>query len=298
MLDVLSPSLPEWGRVPALCIASACRSICGVAGGASKAVLSAHFATRGNIGELNAKDGSQETVVNLLGMWVGGLVVGRIEGLVATWCWLIFLLSGHLWANWMAVRSVRLRTLNQCRASMVVARALQGENCGVEVVGKCESLFGRTDQIRSRGRRMGSFAFGGIEELLSSIEWKRQAGGRAYSGDAAILQALLEIFQREDFLIWWNRRQRRCLIVLKSTAGSNGNVGCDVYLKAMCHAWTVASEVDPKGRASEIEVLRRTLQTVQQAWQDCLVHIEQGGWDLNTADFDSESRSRLQIQID
>ncbi|RMZ90272.1 hypothetical protein DV736_g2502, partial [Chaetothyriales sp. CBS 134916] len=87
VLDVLSPSLPApLLRVPALCLASACRAICGVCGGSSKAILSAHFATRGNIGELNAKDGSQETVVSLLGMWVGGLVYisgptgGRGEG--------------------------------------------------------------------------------------------------------------------------------------------------------------------------------------------------------------------------
>jgi len=71
------------------------RSLCGVAAGSmspcflinrdlntkywnftgAKASLSAHFATKGNLGELNAKDSSQETVISLLGMLVGTLVV-------------------------------------------------------------------------------------------------------------------------------------------------------------------------------------------------------------------------------
>lgn len=71
------------------------RSLCGVAAGSmspcflinrdlntkywnftgAKASLSAHFATQGNLGELNAKDSSQETVISLLGMLVGTLVV-------------------------------------------------------------------------------------------------------------------------------------------------------------------------------------------------------------------------------
>ena len=47
VLDVLSPSLPAVARVPALCTASACRAVCGVCGGSSKAILSAHFCAGG-----------------------------------------------------------------------------------------------------------------------------------------------------------------------------------------------------------------------------------------------------------
>lgn len=54
ILDCLSPSLPPFGRVLVLCAAGVLRSLCGVAAGSSKASLSAHFATEGNLGELNA----------------------------------------------------------------------------------------------------------------------------------------------------------------------------------------------------------------------------------------------------
>jgi hypothetical protein len=54
LLDCLSPALPKASRVALLSLSSILRSLCGVAAGSSKASLSAHFATQGNLGELNA----------------------------------------------------------------------------------------------------------------------------------------------------------------------------------------------------------------------------------------------------
>lgn len=54
ILDCLSPALPKASRVCLLSASSVLRSLCGVAAGSSKASLSAHFATQGNLGELNA----------------------------------------------------------------------------------------------------------------------------------------------------------------------------------------------------------------------------------------------------
>lgn len=70
ILDCLSPALPPEMRVLALCLGGALRAVCGVCGGGAKAALSVHFAKAGNVGELNAKDSSQETVIGLLGMLV------------------------------------------------------------------------------------------------------------------------------------------------------------------------------------------------------------------------------------
>ena len=54
ILDCLSPAFPKATRVILLSQSSVLRSLCGVAAGSSKASLSAHFATQGNLGELNA----------------------------------------------------------------------------------------------------------------------------------------------------------------------------------------------------------------------------------------------------
>jgi hypothetical protein len=55
LLDCLSPAFPRPAKVGLLCFSGSLRALCGVAGGASKASLSVHFAKTGNVGELNAK---------------------------------------------------------------------------------------------------------------------------------------------------------------------------------------------------------------------------------------------------
>ena len=84
VLDTLSPYFSHVMlydtiscRGLALCLSGALRALCGFAAGGSKAALTMHFAqpedskVAGDIGDLNAKDGSKETVLALVGMIVG-----------------------------------------------------------------------------------------------------------------------------------------------------------------------------------------------------------------------------------
>lgn len=84
--DVVSPHLDDFAsvftsfhfgsglRITALCMSGCLRSLCGCVAGGSKAALTVHFATTsngtGDVGDLNAKDGSKETVLVLLGLLV------------------------------------------------------------------------------------------------------------------------------------------------------------------------------------------------------------------------------------
>lgn len=54
VLDCLSPAFPKPFRVLVLGFSSVLRSLCGVCAGSAKASLSAHFAKKGNLGEVNA----------------------------------------------------------------------------------------------------------------------------------------------------------------------------------------------------------------------------------------------------
>lgn len=81
-LDTLSPLLSvrylplhvPGLRVMALCLSSSLRSLCWVALGGSRAAINLHFATPvgaiGNVGDINAKDASKETIPALMGMLV------------------------------------------------------------------------------------------------------------------------------------------------------------------------------------------------------------------------------------
>jgi len=150
VLDVLSPQLDklvhtftgrDFGsgiRITALCLSGTSRALCGLVAGGSKAAVAMHFASdsvigSGDIGDLNAKDSSKETVLALVGLLVRAQVVlrGRNEitsfqlGFVilpyvnttrATHTLLAFLLAAHLGANFAAVRGLSMRTLNRQRA--------------------------------------------------------------------------------------------------------------------------------------------------------------------------------------
>ncbi|KAI1799185.1 DUF647-domain-containing protein [Daldinia bambusicola] len=122
-LSILSPALPTYPKIFTLCAAGALRALCGVSGGAAKASLSAHFAKNGNLAELNAKDGSQETVISLLGMLAGSMFVHVVHGKVAVGISMILLVIVHLWTNYQAVRSVQMRTLNRQRLTIILQEA-------------------------------------------------------------------------------------------------------------------------------------------------------------------------------
>jgi hypothetical protein len=78
ILNTFSPLLASHAipglRVGALCLSASFSALCGIAAGGSKAAITLHFATpidgTGDVGDLNAKDSSKETVLSLLGMLV------------------------------------------------------------------------------------------------------------------------------------------------------------------------------------------------------------------------------------
>lgn len=71
---VFSAILFPGARVIGLCTSAALRAVCGVLAGGAKAAITLHFATPrdgvGDVGDLNAKDSSKETILALLGMLV------------------------------------------------------------------------------------------------------------------------------------------------------------------------------------------------------------------------------------
>lgn len=120
VLDCLSPLAPAGvSRVTVLSAAGVLRALCGVAGGSSKASLSAHFARWGNLAEVNAKDSSQETIISLLGMLVGSFVVSHVTSFAATSVAFLALISLHLGSNYAAVRAVHMTSLNRQRTNIV-----------------------------------------------------------------------------------------------------------------------------------------------------------------------------------
>ncbi|ODQ67756.1 DUF647-domain-containing protein [Nadsonia fulvescens var. elongata DSM 6958] len=124
VFDCMSPMFPgnRNSKVILMCASGILRSICGVMAGGSRAALTQHFThpTKGSIADVNAKDQSQETVITLMGMLVGSVVIGKVEGEgLYMWVVLLSLLTIHLWTNYNAVASVIMQTINRQRANIL-----------------------------------------------------------------------------------------------------------------------------------------------------------------------------------
>jgi len=311
ILDCLSPALPKKSRVLLLSLSSILRAICGVAAGSSKASLSAHFATQGNLGELNAKDSSQETIISLLGMLAGSLVVSHISSQMATWSALIVLLAIHLGTNYLAVRAVSMRTLNRQRANLLFSHCLSQlkekdlstKTAGLrkleiltpDHVSFQERIFERDGVLRWNGGEILGYCRLGVElrTILDAISGPDRSSG-AYTGiQPPGLEKLMNIFKDEGYIMWYDQHQRTFLIVLKdsSTVGTQ--------LKAWMHALYLAkgtrhSQLDVE---ASLQLLDRTLYDTDHLIRDekMFEDLERAGWDLKIGAMETRSGTRIRL---
>ncbi|CAI5509144.1 unnamed protein product [Closterium sp. Naga37s-1] len=126
LLDLLSPLVPS-AFLPLLCLGSISRAITGTASGATRAALTQHFAKRQNAADISAKEGSQETAATMAGM-LAGMVVGQLVAgnVVLLWAVFLSLTAFHVYANYRAVKSLCLTSLNRERVALLLL-AYRGE---------------------------------------------------------------------------------------------------------------------------------------------------------------------------
>lgn len=104
-----------------LCFTSTLKSIVGIAGGATRASITNHQAIRDNMAEISAKDGSQETVVNLIASFVSIFLLNHFSSdSFSTWMLICMLVVTHLFANYKAVTSLVFRNFNDQRLALVL----------------------------------------------------------------------------------------------------------------------------------------------------------------------------------
>uniref|UniRef100_A0A4W5LL13 RUS family member 1 n=1 Tax=Hucho hucho TaxID=62062 RepID=A0A4W5LL13_9TELE len=124
-MEILAPNFPTCFTL-IVCSAGIFKSIVGVAGGATRAALTVHQARRDNMADISAKDGSQETLVNLAGLLVSLILIPLVTDNPLLTFVLFFLFTIlHLFANYKAVRSVVMETLNEARLAIVLHQYLR-----------------------------------------------------------------------------------------------------------------------------------------------------------------------------
>ncbi|KAF2491100.1 DUF647-domain-containing protein [Lophium mytilinum] len=286
VLDCLSPAFPKPVRVLVLGLSSILRSLCGVAAGSAKASLSAHFAQRGNLGELNAKDSSQETVISLLGMLAGSVVVSWVRSAAATWSVLVVLLAVHLGMNHRAVRAVSMRTLNRQRANIVLGELMSsGRVLKPKQVSEKEKVFERDGALRwVDGRVLGYGRIGvDLQTLLHRLGLSHAKTG-AVQLDST-LSELAELYRDEAYMLWFDVARSEALIVLKQ-----GSTPID-QLKA----WTQALMVARSKQADSLTGLRMGLLEVSKTWKQTAEKLGAAGWDMDVAALETRPGRRVRL---
>jgi hypothetical protein len=119
-IDMLVSFLPNW-FLELTSISSICKACCGLVAGATRARISAHFAHKGHLADVTAKESTQETAVTLLGLGLG-LVITKVvaDNKVIAWSMFFSLMILHQYANYELVRVLVLDTLNPQRIYLIV----------------------------------------------------------------------------------------------------------------------------------------------------------------------------------
>lgn len=138
--------LGSYGFLFFACLGAICKAIVGVAGAATRVCMTQHQAKANNLSgkflfqvllaifknnislDVSAKDGSQETAVNLIGLGIGFIITPLLQTQRQIWTLFFVFSTFHIFFNYCAVRSIVMESLNQTRASILIRNFLSNNS--------------------------------------------------------------------------------------------------------------------------------------------------------------------------
>lgn len=233
-----------------------------------------------------------------MNMQVGSAVVSQISTPTATWSCLIMLLSVHLAMNHAAVRAVSLHSLNRQRANLVLSNWLDEKvMLTPQQVSHQERIF--EWDVVLRWRDSAPFArmkIDSLRSLLQTLSPSHNLTG-AIPDSELILQSLIKMYSCEDFLLWYDARQKKAVIVLKEKASSQAQ------LRAWALGLWVAHRVEQQyatgaGSAQIFQLLETTLTELSVQWEDSIERMKVAGWDVDIANLETFGHTRICLKQD
>ncbi|KAK1975577.1 vitamin B6 photo-protection and homoeostasis-domain-containing protein [Colletotrichum cereale] len=315
VLDCLSPFFPRSIRFMVLCFSSLLYSASGVAGNASKSSLSGHFANWNNLGELNAKDASQETAISLMGMITGTLVVSLLTDPKATWVALICLLAVHLFLNWKGVRAVKSRSLNRQRANIAFSALFSKDQVLTpHVVAEKELVFERRGGGVFRwnsGKVLGHCEYGvSLQAILQNLASGHERM-KSFHLSTLKLDALLNIYDKEEYVLWcavsepvhYDAASRiKVIVVLKNGVSPRSQ------LKAWFHGLLLTrrlsgqmnSELARAGLDQQVMLshIQASLEVANERYEEYMERLSFAGWNLQVSVLETRSGSRITLETE
>ncbi|KAG7170120.1 RUS1 family-like [Homarus americanus] len=194
LLKLLGPLLPV-PFLAVMCVSAVMMALVGVAGGGTRAALTSHQARRDNMADVSAKDGSQETVVNLIALFTSLTILPIItSSFMLTWMTFVLCVVFHLLANYWAVRAVKMESLNRPRLLYVLHHWFTGAAVpGIEETNLSEPLLFGAAFIPNY------FPYGFRTMLGCSFHWALECC-RSNEDVMTLYSSTMDTFTQENYL--------------------------------------------------------------------------------------------------
>lgn len=222
----------------------------------------------------------------------GSVVVARVSTQLATWTTLILLLSIHIAMNHAAVRAVSMHTLNRQRANIVLSNFLADDKVLTpQEVSRQERIFELDGVLRWKAEsRIGQARIG---VTLTSLATRHSVTGSIRALD---MTTLADVYDHEEYLMWYEAASRTAYIVLKEGASSTSQL--KAWTQALLIAHRHAAIQATSGALDEIttsRLIEATLQDLTSRWNGCLERLKKAGWDTEVANLETTSGTRIKI---
>lgn len=126
--EMLAPLFPSEFLL-ILSIGSICKALCGVSAGATRSCITSHLAKKNNMGDVGAKENTQETGVTLIGLIMGIYLSPMLNSnIYIAWLSFVILTIIHMICNYEGVKCLKLRYINKQRSKLLWNAYINKEN--------------------------------------------------------------------------------------------------------------------------------------------------------------------------
>ncbi|KAK1445539.1 hypothetical protein CCUS01_12493 [Colletotrichum cuscutae] len=309
ILDCASLYFPQEARFLILCLSSILYSASGVVGNASKSSLSGHFAKWNNLGELNAKDASQETAISLIGMLMGTFLLYFLTDETLSWIVLFVLLGVHLFLNWRGVRAVHSRQLNRQRINIALSALFSKDEVLTPLkVSQRELIFEkrRGEVFRwNSGPVFGQCKYGvPLKTLLEALAYGK-THEMSFQLSSVDLYTLMDVFDREEYVLWCQvstaakdaASRIKVIVVLKEGVTPRSQ------LKAWFHGLLLARKLSGQEEANLVRAesdqqamlghVKESLQIANEKSELYARRLASAGWNIEVPVLETRAGSRI-----
>ncbi|XP_068220067.1 RUS family member 1 [Palaemon carinicauda] len=281
-LKLVAPLLPV-PFLAVMCFSAVMLSLVGVAGGSTRAAFTYHQARGDNMAEVSAKDGSQETMVNLAALITNITILPFVmTSQVFTWITFLICVGLHLLTNYFAVRAVKMESLNKPRLLHVLSTWFTRSSIpGIEETNLAEPLLFGPAFIPDY------FAFGFRLSLGCSFHEVLQIN-RNESDLGNYFKGTLEDFSQEKFMVVGEVSPRHIFILYRKDLSPQEELEAFyiAYISVLNYAhlyedFVLSSEhVAPSltSSSSLCEIISAVKMHSKKTYPDFLQHLRMKGW--------------------